>query len=332
MTQQIKAIFSSSKGFFAILLSLAMLFGIISPQSTDSKFEFKDEENLKLSFAAISDTHMKNNAFQPYYFQRLFDDIGNCEIDLDALLIAGDLANSGKKNQYNALFDVLDSQTNFDKILLTMGNHDARSNFTTNKDIIMNKVSQYLGIDTDGRSYYSYDINGCTFIMLCTESQKEYVRAAISDEQLSFLDSELARAAENGNPTFVVCHQPLKNTHGLPAAFINGDIGDSSDKVKDIVTKYKNVFFISGHLHDGAYEKSFEALSQENGVYAVNLPAYGEDNGEGEYRSSGIGYIVEIYENEVVFTLRNFKDGTPTSFVKTLSVVPGLANTLDIAA
>lgn len=321
MTGKIKSLFTGSKGLFAILLSLAMIFGIITSQATDSIIEFSDEESVTLSFAAISDTHMKNNAFRPYYFQRFFDDIGNSKIELDALLIAGDLTNSGKKNQYGALFDVLDYQTVFDKILLTMGNHDARSNFSANKEIIMNKVSEYLSINTDDKSYYSYDINGYTFIMLCTESQKEYIRADISDEQLSFLDSEIARATENGKPAFVVCHQPLKDTHGLPAAFINGDIGDQSDQVRDIVNKYKNVFFISGHLHDGAYEKSFEVLSQENNVYAINLPAYGEDNGEGQYRSSGLGYIVEVYDDEVIFTLRNFKDGTPTNFVKTLEII-----------
>lgn len=298
-----------------------MLFGIISPQATDSKITFKDEQSVELSFAALSDTHMKNNSFRPYYLQRFFNDIDNSNTDLDALLIAGDLTNSGKKNQYSALFDVLDTKTNFDRILLTMGNHDARSNFDANKEIIMNKVSQYLGIDTNGKSYYSYDVNGYTFIMLCTESQKEYVRADISDEQLNFLDSELARAAENGKPAFVVCHQPLKDTHGLPAAFVNGDIGDRSQQVRDIVTKYKNVFFISGHLHDGAYEKSFEVLSQENNIHAVNLPAYGEKNGEGQYRTAGIGYIVEVYGDEIVFTLRNFKDGKATDFSKTLELI-----------
>lgn len=35
----------------------------------------------------------------------------------------------------------------------------------------MNKVEEYLGIDTKDESFYSYDVNGYTFIVMGTEKQ-----------------------------------------------------------------------------------------------------------------------------------------------------------------
>ena len=169
----------------------------------------------------------------------------------------------------------------------------------------MNKVEEYLGIDTKGESFYSYDLNGYTFIVMGSEKQV-FERAYISERQLAFLDSELQRATAEGKPAFVICHQPLKETHGLPEVWKTGDLGDQSQQVRDVLTKYKNVFYINGHLHDGMYDRSVEKLAEN--VYSINLPTYGKTNDFG-VKDKGIGYYVEVYDNEVLFTGRNFQKG-----------------------
>ena len=164
-----------------------------------------------------------------------------------AIVMAGDLTEMGFNCEYKNFFDVLDNQTVTKNLLIATGNHDVRYAYKKNKPIIMNKVEEYLGIDTKGESFYSYDINGYTFIVMASEKQV-FERAYISERQLAFLDGELQKATAEGKPAFVVCHQPLKKTHGLPEVWKTGDLGDQSQQVRDVLTKYKNVFYINGRL------------------------------------------------------------------------------------
>lgn len=89
----------------------------------------------------------------------------------------------------------------------------------------------------------------------------------------------------------------------------NGDLGEDSEEAREILVKNENVFLLSGHLHDGISEKSLEVLNEENGVYSINLPAYGRPNEVGEFRQMGLGAYVEVYDKEVVFTSRDFAAG-----------------------
>ncbi|MGN1418547.1 MAG: metallophosphoesterase family protein [Acutalibacteraceae bacterium] len=317
LPSEIKNLITSVKGMLAAILSFALTFGLITTQSTSDPIKFKDSDSVLLSFAAISDTHTRDDAFQGYYLSRFFDDLENSDENFDAVVIAGDLTDNGFNSEYDELFKYLDNQTATKNILITLGNHDARYEYKENSKIVMDEVNKLIGVDTQGKSYYSYDINGYTFIMLSTEAAV-FERAYISDAQLKFLDSELARATKDGKPAFVVCHQPLKNTHGLPDVWKTGDIGDQSEQVREILTKYENVFYFNGHLHDGVYERSIEKLSDS--VYTINLPAYGKDNDYGNYHDTGLGCYLEVYSDEIVLTARNFKSGTPTDYSYTFDL------------
>ncbi|MBQ6600039.1 MAG: metallophosphoesterase, partial [Clostridia bacterium] len=218
---------------------------------------YQDRDNLRLSFAAIADTHLPNRESASLNLNNLFLDAEKSKADYDALLMAGDIADYGFRSEYNRFFGVLDKQKAIPNLLVTMGNHDARAIFKRNvHGIIMKKVEQYLGIDVKGKSYYSIDIKGYTFIVIGTE-KRVLEKASLSKEQINFLDSELARGTKDGKPVFVMCHQAFKNTHGLPEVWKTGDIGNESDEVRAVMEKYKNVFFLNGHLHGGIFEKTF---------------------------------------------------------------------------
>ena len=124
----------------------------------------------------------------------------------------------------------------------------------------MDWQSEHLGINIGKKSYYSYDINGYTFIVLCTEKAVRE-KAYISPEQIAFLDSELKRATADGKPAFVMCHQAFQFTHGLPEVWKTGDMGEQSDLVRAVMEKHKTVFFITGHLHGGIFEGTYEVLN-----------------------------------------------------------------------
>lgn len=295
---------------FALFVALFVSLGWMAYPSTESPIAFTDKENVKLSFVAVSDVHVMDESITEFNFENLFRDLENSEEKFDAMVIAGDLTELGLTGEYNRFFGVLEKQQVIDKLILATGNHDVRYAYKKNKPLIMNKVEQYLGIDTAGESFYKYEVNGYKFVVMGSERQ-EFERAYISDRQLEFLDSELKASAENGQVTFVVCHQPLKETHGLPEVWKTGDLGSQSQQVRDILTKYKNVIYINGHLHDGMYERSVETLSEN--VYSINLPTYGKSNDFG-VKDKGIGYYVEVYGDKVSFHGRNFIKGNDVNF------------------
>lgn len=302
---------------FAVFTALFISLGWLTGPSTENPIQFKDSENVRLSFAAVSDVHVLGESITEFRFENLFKDLSNSKEKFDAVVIAGDLTEMGFNCEYETFFKVLDNQTVTKNLIIATGNHDVRYAYKKNKPIIMNKVEEYLGIDTKGESFYSYDINGYTFIVMGSEKQV-FERAYISDRQLAFVDSELKRATAQGRPAFVICHQPLKETHGLPEVWKTGDLGDQSQDVRDILVKYKNVFYINGHLHDGMYDRSVEKLA--DGVYSINLPTYGKTNDFG-VKDRGIGYYIEVYDNQVIFTGRNFLKGYNVDVVDTFDLV-----------
>ncbi len=293
--------------FCRLGLTIAMAFGMVTSPATDDPIIFKDSETVQMSAVLYADTHIRNTAFSGYFFDCGFEDINNSEEEFDALVIAGDITEFGDLESYDIVWESIEKADCVDNVLLATGNHDIRLAYEKMTTLIMDKESEYINTEIE-KAYYSYDVNGYTFIVMGSD-EWQLEKAIISDEQLSFLDSELQRATQDGKPAFVICHQPLKDTHGLPEVWKNGDLGEQSDEVKEILLKYKNVFFITGHLHDGVYEKSLEIFDEENGVYSINLPAYGRENDYGKYLQNGLGVYMEVYEDEVVFTARDFKAG-----------------------
>ncbi len=312
----IKSLFTTlfqkiSSVILSALIALGLVAGDVSGEITGaqgSSIKFKDSESLIMSAVLLADTHIKNDGITIEVLQHAVSDINSSGADFDALVIAGDITDKGDTASYNLTWSNLEKIENIGVILPVIGNHDVRQAFETAKTQITAKAGEYTKKEIT-EPYYSYDVNGYTFIIMGSDAPTGD-GANISEEQLAFLDSELQRATKSGKPAFVVCHFPLADTHGLPDVWRSGgDIGAQSDDVREILTKYKNVFYINGHLHTGIYSDSMQVLNKDNNVYSVNLPAYGQPNAKGNFKNTGIGVYVEVYENEVVFTARNFQEG-----------------------
>lgn len=285
-------------------------YDVIYDISKDDPITFTDSENVKLSMAIIADTHLPNRVSAEKNLSNTFADLENSPEKFDAFLIAGDIADYGTDNEYERFFRVLDNQKAVKNLLVTMGNHDARLFYKSSTKIIKKKIGEYLNIK-DPKIYYSCDINGYTFVVLCTE-KRMLEKAYISKEQIDFLDKELARGTRDGKPVFVMCHQPFAETHGLPEVWKTGDMGEQNDQVRAVMEKYKNVFFINGHLHDGVYENTYALLNEENNVHSLSIPSYRKINNFG-IRDQGIGYYCCVYDDKVVFKARNFLLGKNVS-------------------
>ena len=139
----------------------------------------------------------------------------------------------------------------------------------------------------------------------------------------------MEKAAASGLPIFVLMHQPVNGTHGLPYNWEmhegdppeEGGIGPQSAQVEAILKKYDNVFYISGHIHAGyknggkfgAQYASVETMRNDNGnpVTLINLPSYMYfDFIHGGHPANGCGWVIEAYDDEVLLRARNFASGT----------------------
>lgn len=297
---------------FALIMSLVYsISGPVVPPSTENPIDVTKPNEVNLVFAALADPQVSNYMFDRYVvFEETMMDLHASKYDLDALILAGDIAENGLAEEYQLVYDGISGLEGCRYISAT-GNHDIRlrafsqsmSRFYGFANALNNNENP---IDTP---YHSEEVNGYKFIVMGSE-RTEFEEAYISDEQIKWLDSEIA--AENGDPVFVICHQPLKLTHDLPNTWgsgtnVNaGSVGDSSDAIKEVITKYENVIFITGHLHSGFGEQSYEQLGS---AHLVNLPSLTIENKDGEYNTSGLGYIVEVYDDEVIFRARNLQTG-----------------------
>ena len=225
----------------------------------------------------------------------------------DAVLLLGDIAENGLKEEYQLVFDGLSGIDT--RYIAITGNHDIRLRlYSQSSDRFKEFANALNGDESMTEMHHSEVINGYKFITLGSDKTM-FEEAYLSQEQLDWLDDELH--AENGNLTFVLCHQPLKLTHGLPDTWNSpsetaGSVGDQNDQLFEILNKYENVVFLTGHLHTGFADFLYEI---KDGVHLVNVPSFTIENKSGEYNEAGLGFIAEVYEEEVIFRARDFAKG-----------------------
>ncbi len=105
-------------------------------------------------------------------------------------------------------------------------------------------------------------------------------------------------------------HQALAHTNGLPITWLGkgdfrGTVGGQSDRIRAIFEKYKNVYYITGHLHYGTSKYNFE----DYGAFkALSVPTVGVIN-HGDFPADAQGYIVSVYEDKIILRSRVFGEG-----------------------
>ncbi len=294
-----------------------------------------DADSCKLSFAVISDIHMFDNGGKKILLDLGLMDMENADVPLDALVMAGDNTNNASSKQYELLAESFSQYSPANNIIMAMGNHDTWNKeideddrFPESERLYKKYGKEIMKRDIDN-VYFSVEVEGYTFIVLASEN--DTTKCTISDAQLAWLDSELAKAAEKELPVFVVSHWAIENTHGLPWVWVSnpmsltkeelakkndGSFADGkSDDVNAVLQKYDNVFLISGHMHNGItnnYKTSaynYSSVEKVGKVHSVNLPSYGNTALRGT-PTSGMGFVFEVYDDEVLIKARGFTSGT----------------------
>ena len=297
--------------FMSVVLTVLPYAGIALPV-----LETKADDCL-LNVSMLSDTHVeKYEPLRRLFLQRGLRNLRYARSPVDAVLVCGDLTNYGDAASMDAFFDDCAKYNPTETLLPVFGNHDIghvedRDHDAVRADLIA-RANAVLHTDFD-KIYYSMEIGGYTFIVLCDEGER-WDYCTLSAEQLAFLDASLADATQDGKPAFVCCHWPIDGRNGEDTIWPGSSIDPAGQDVQSILEKYRNVFYISGHMHGGIKSRAVEdryALSSAetvNGVTYLNLPTYGLVNWFG-YPWSGTGAQLEVYADRVLFRPRSFLTG-----------------------
>lgn len=309
------------KAFLSVLLSVLNVFTFPIFGNYTAKSEPIDKENCKLNFAAISDIHMTDESLRALMLGFGLHDMENADTRLDALVCSGDLTDHGYLEEWKMLVDAFEGYDPADNIILAQGNHDTWTEdegYNLAKDYFIKYSEEITGRKIENE-YYSTKVNGYTFIVLASETDRTSMY--LSDAQLLWFEAEMAKAAADNLPIFVISHWPLNQSHGLPVTWgdddmepDDGGIGDQSAAVEAILKKYDNVFYINGHIHNGlsndkqAETNGYVSVESDGSFHSINLPQYMYMTIRGRI-ANGTGCQFEVYDDRVEIRSRSYSAG-----------------------
>ena len=223
--------------------------------------------------------------------------------NIDIIIIAGDITNSGKSIDYllfnNIFYSVYEYNQSSPIVISLMGNHDY---YDRKYQIIgnQNKFYQYM----KSYPYSHYIINNFNFIFW---SNDDLNNKEIRKEDYYWIKSALEKARKSknkeGDPIFVITHMHPKNT-----VYGSEDIW-GHDGIYDILKNYPEVISISGHSHyslrniKSIWQGNFTAINTQALSYVDLDPIYKnlldvrKDSAENDY----MGLIANLNKDNIIF-------------------------------
>lgn len=235
-----------------------------------------DEDNIVMSFGAVSDIHIiedvNSSTTQKYQtaLQLLKKYAGG---KLDAITIAGDISNSTYSSGIGTAFKtVTDAEMGEDaNVFFITGNHDAQNEQWSTLNQFYSDLSNYTGNDLSSsqidRGNRHMVINGYHYIGVNMMDYWNASEAMFYDEDLKWLEQELeaARADAPGQPIFVYVHAGVYGTTYGSDLYTGTYWG--SKKIYSYLENYPEVVTFSGHVHfplmddRTIYQKDFTSLN-----------------------------------------------------------------------
>ena len=284
--------------------------------------ETPDESEALAKFIVVSDTHMTLD-YQPYVdrVQNMFEDIAEFCPDNDAIIVVGDITNSGTPEQY-AKFAELAEASGFkfpDDFVLVIGNHDQYDSTEGAQPVsnLTDLFREQAGISDQVHPYYDRTINNVHLIVLGPDSypSDNWAHFGISDEQIEWMDSMLDADLDNKQLSFVFMHEPLYQTVRNTEP---GDFGhewslsdEDNENLHDCLKKHPNVIFFTGHTHalpDTVQLEGEDPLYVGTGSVAYCIDDIDDDeSGEADISTYGsLGWEVTVWTTCIRFRMRDF--------------------------
>ena len=284
------------------------------------------EDNCLLNVSMISDTHVEADyPFRSGFMKQGFSRMAKAKTPVDAVVICGDLTNYADEPSLAKVYEVIKNYCPGQAIVVA-GNHDIGhagdrdKTDITREEALANVIkyhNEFYGDNIDV-NYFSLEVNGYKFIVLGDEviDGGHWDAVSMTQEQLDFLDRELEEGTAEGKPVFVCSHWPFDGINGEDLVWDGSGIEESefAYQVKGIMEKYKNIFYISGHMHGGvrcdkvAEKYNIPMAEKINGVTYISLPCYGIVNWYG-ITGSGTGAQIEVYADKIMIRPINYLTG-----------------------
>ena len=193
-----------------------------------------------------------------------------CVCDADILLLAGDLADSGEKEQYSLLRKCLDDIVPLIPVFCVSGNHDNPNRDDSNyRDFTASIRDRTEGIsvtEDNSGAYKAVISEKLDLFGLNPVYHQKAFSFPNRGEQLAFLEKELALSEARYH--IIMCHPPLiahnpQRDRGQSSYFSP----EQDSRLQSVADSHSNILFLSGHTH---ITPSVEPDSGRNNLYINN--------------------------------------------------------------
>ncbi len=194
-----------------------------------------------------------------------------------ALILCGDLANSGWEEEHLAVAELLrEVEADGVEVFVTMGNHDMYG--TTDPDLIEEIYAEFgfdeaTSKDTNSMSYLAKLTDEMWLLSIDTNQYGDRtsdMAGHVSKESLEWIESCLIEAAEQGATVVPFSHHNLVvNSMDNIGQHYNIDTGD---EIKKLMLEYNIPVYLSGHRH-GSSVLQFEGDGKTAYELVVDMPA-----------------------------------------------------------
>ncbi len=291
------------------------------------------------TFSILSDIHVAaNSAAQQTNLANALHYVKN-STQSSAIVTVGDNVDNGTPGAWNAFNSIRSSYISSSLPMYSaIGNHEFKdANGTSSSTAALdseyltrfknNAVSGVPGMTSVNTVYYSFELNGCKFIMLGSEGQSTLSagmpreHAYITQTQINWFQNEVnaAKAADPNKPVFVFLHQPLKNTVSGSLEARNPVIQDwwgiaestaAEAQIRSIIENNTNILLFTGHTHwefNSLSPVLYDSSKSSAYINAASVGYLWNDNNIDEYSIDGSqGYIVEIHSGFLYLRGRDF--------------------------
>ena len=279
------------------------------------------KDNCKLNIAVMSDLHLEEKTnVRNGVFKVALKNISNAKSAYDTVVIPGDVTNYADEPALSEYYRIINKLSSV-PVITVAGNHDIghagdRDVTDISREQAMANFIKYRNEYTgrkDTANYYSTEVNGYKFIILGDECLNGgfWDDISMTQEQLKFLDDELKAGTKDGLPCFVCCHWPVDGMNDVDIQWPGSCIDKNIYDIHSILKQYKNVFYISGHMHAGVKANIISDIcglsnaEKVDGVTYINVSCFGIINMFG-LPWNGTGASIEVYDNEVIFRPVNY--------------------------
>lgn len=184
----------------------------------------------------LTDTHIMQDGEQARYLTDAIAWINGMQPHPAAVLVSGDVANNGRRDQYEILRDILARCAA--PVYVIPGNHDRREPL---RDVL--PATYFPGVRGE-RLNYALDTDPIRLVGLDT-SEPRRPGGHLDAASLAWLDAALNAAT--ARPTLIFMHHPPFRT-GVNAADLLGFTG--VQRFRQIVARHRSVLrIVSGHIH-----------------------------------------------------------------------------------